>query len=85
MAKATDNVIDNYYKFLNDRVQGLADHLKEVQRVSKKAVDPTTDPKSLVGEMIGLGFSCYDVAFGWMYPLAKPNGSVAKEDEDTEE
>jgi hypothetical protein len=75
MAKATENAIDSYFKFVNERVQGLADHLKEVQRVAKKAVDPGTDPKSLVGEMIGLGFSCYDASFGWLYPLARPSSA----------
>lgn len=79
MSKPATDIIDKYYKFATSRVQGVTDHLNQVRAVAKKVVDPSPDQtyslQAFVSDMLGLGISCYDQAFGWLYPLPNPNGS----------
>jgi hypothetical protein len=73
MATRATSIIDKYHGWIEERLKAFKDHVAEGKDIANRIVDPAADPprstmRALVGDIIGLGISCYDIAVGWMVP-----------------
>jgi hypothetical protein len=76
MANPSNSVVDRYFDFVNARIKSWQDHVDETKKVSYLLLNPPSDATvpQLVGAIAGLSLTCYDAAYGWLFPPANgPN------------
>jgi hypothetical protein len=74
-----NRVVDKYYGWVIDRMQGALKHAQDSRGVLGRALDPTSAQSysTTVKEIIQLGLECYDNAYGWMYPYVSGSDPTA--------
>jgi len=69
---ADHSPVDRYYDFAKDRVEDWNKYIDKARAVHKKVLNPNgATVQALTGEVMTLGLSYYDAAYGWMFPTKK--------------